>query len=49
MNDPIDFWTFFGEMLDTILGNFWFSARQLKVDEHGNQKKYTVQSLHSLR
>ena len=49
LSENTDFWTFLPEKLDNILGRFWFSARQTKTDKEGNEKKYTVQSLHSLR
>ena len=44
-----DFWTFEPEYLDKILGKFWFSACQTKLNDKGEEKKYTVQSLKSLR
>ena len=49
LNESEHFWEFDHNKLDMYLGRFWFGARQLKLDKEGQEKKYTVQSLHSIR
>ena len=35
LDQPIAFWEYNAETLNEILGKFWFSARQCKLDESG--------------
>ena len=49
ISEPVEFWDYTLDKLNAILGKFWFSARQVKSDQDGNDKKYTVQSLRSIR
>ena len=49
LNEQIDFWEYESAKLDEFLGKFWFAVRQSKQNSNGTDKKYTVQSLHSLR
>ena len=48
LNQEEDFWEYDAQSLNSYLGKFWFAAQQLKLDKNGQEKKYTVQSLHSL-
>ena len=49
VNKNEQFWDFDSKKLDTFLGRFWFSARQLKLNKEGQEQKYTVHSLHNIR
>ena len=44
-----NYWEYSPEQLDDHLSKFWFAARTNKVNTAGEQKKYKIQSLCSLR
>ena len=44
-----NYWQYEPAVLDEHLSKFWFAARTNKVNEQGEQKKYKIQSLRSLR